>query len=406
MDLEQRLRASLVAPNPGAVFTARVMGRIGRGAAHRRGAFILISALLTLGAAAAILVWRMPTVQPEQVASAAVSVPESKSVFEPDPVVEAPVTQQSVPALAHKPEKIAVANDVPALQPAQQVLPTLIETPKASSSAPTHIFAAAQTPPPSHDNSVQQASRGEPAPAMPRLLPPSAVSGTPGPEDTRRSEESTGAAVLAARPNLESEFSEDTVLTVFMTEDGKIDRSYILGNPAQLMWGDMAFPIDFSAASTGMVPELLAKRWEPLGLRPEQLGQMGLAVFDNKNRPGTGNHWVLYAWPRRPGEPIGGFMPIHGQTWRSSFTYADAMAVVERNLPGALSDRGGASRGKPWLLLSPLGEVVGSGYAPAKSPRWARAAIMEANPGRRIGLVVGITDHVILGWLLPDQLNR
>lgn len=397
MDLEQRLRASLVAPNPGAVFTARVMARVGRGAARRRSAVVLISALLALGAAAAMLVWRVPTVEPGQIERAAAStVPDpTKSVSEQDAVLEAPVSR--------KPEKVTVADDAPALQPIQEALPLLIETPNTAASAPTHIFTAGQTAPTSHGNSVQQVGHAEPAPALPRLLPPTPVWGLPGNEDARRSEENTGAAVLAARPGLESEFSEDTVLTVFMTEDGKIDRSYVLGNPAQLLWGDMAFPIDFSTAPAGMVPELLARRWEPLGLRPEQLGQMGLAVFDNKNRPGTGNHWVLYAWPRRPGEPIGGYMPIHGQTWRSSFTHADAMAAVERTLPGALSDKGGASRGKPWLLLSPQGEVVGSGYAPAKSQPWARTVIVEANPGRRIGLVVGITDQVVLGWLLPNE---
>ena len=61
MDLEQRLRESLVAPDPGAVFTARVMARVGRGRGRRRTGVILIGTVLAVGAAAATLVWRMST---------------------------------------------------------------------------------------------------------------------------------------------------------------------------------------------------------------------------------------------------------------------------------------------------------------------------------------------------------
>jgi hypothetical protein len=393
MDFEQRLRASLVAPNPGAVFTARVMARVGRGSVLRRKGFIVIGTVLAVGAAAAMLTWRMPAEQPPRIEATAVSTARDP-VSIPDRVVEMPVAQPpkqpaSAPQPAHEPPPSAITTPVPA------------ETPSAS--PPT--FTAAQATPPSSGSSIQPAPREQAAPALPKLLPPTPLPRTLDNEDARRSEENTGAAVLAARPSLESEFSEDTVLTVFMTEDGKIDRSQVMGNPAQLIWGDMAFPVDFSTAPTGMVPELLAKRFEPLGLRPEQLGQMGLAVIDNKNKPGTGNNWVLYAWPRRAGEPIGGFMPIYGQTWRSSFTHADVTAVVERQLPGALKSRGG-SGGRVWLLLSPQGEVVGSGYIPATAHRWARTAFVQANPGRRIGLVVGVTDQVILGWLEPAPSPR
>lgn len=85
MDLEQRLRKSLVAPDPGAVFTARVMARVGRG--RRRTGIMLAGTVLAVGAAAATLVWRMTTVSAPPVAA---SMP---TVVEPEPVVAAPVVQ-------------------------------------------------------------------------------------------------------------------------------------------------------------------------------------------------------------------------------------------------------------------------------------------------------------------------
>jgi len=57
MDLEQRLRASLVAPDPGPAFTARVMSRLHRGAGRRGGRFIVIGIALAMAAAAGMLAW-------------------------------------------------------------------------------------------------------------------------------------------------------------------------------------------------------------------------------------------------------------------------------------------------------------------------------------------------------------
>ncbi|MDQ2641998.1 MAG: hypothetical protein M3Y79_15620 [Pseudomonadota bacterium] len=57
MDIEQRLRASLVAPDPGPAFTARVMSRLHPRAGRRGGRFIVIGIALAMAAAAGMLAW-------------------------------------------------------------------------------------------------------------------------------------------------------------------------------------------------------------------------------------------------------------------------------------------------------------------------------------------------------------
>lgn len=104
MDLEQRLRAGLVAPNPGATFTARVMARIGSGNGRRRGRFLLLGTVLVMGAAAAMLAWRKSEVQLHvEGAVRAVSVPEPvtrEPGLDVDPDATAPVTVAPEPAAA------------------------------------------------------------------------------------------------------------------------------------------------------------------------------------------------------------------------------------------------------------------------------------------------------------------
>lgn len=77
MDLEQRLRASLVAPDPGPGFSARVMARLRRGRG-RRGRFIVVG-LLAMAAAAGMLAWQLSAPaqqQAEQMTLPVASEPE------------------------------------------------------------------------------------------------------------------------------------------------------------------------------------------------------------------------------------------------------------------------------------------------------------------------------------------
>lgn len=112
MDLEQRLRAGLGAPDPGPTFTARVMARVGRRAARRRSGVIMMGTVLVVGAAAAMLAWRM----------ADVSGPE-----EVDAIVAS-----SDPALPM--EEVAAVQSVPDPKPAAAAAP--VPEPASGSDAP------------------------------------------------------------------------------------------------------------------------------------------------------------------------------------------------------------------------------------------------------------------------------
>lgn len=107
MNLEQRLRESLVAPDPGAVFTARVMARMTRGRARKGRRFLVIGAVLVAGVAAAMLVWQTSQVRPTpQQAEIALTqtVRESEpvaveQVVPPAPVAEEPLAAPSMPEM-------------------------------------------------------------------------------------------------------------------------------------------------------------------------------------------------------------------------------------------------------------------------------------------------------------------
>jgi hypothetical protein len=98
MDLEQRLRASLVAPDPGAGFSARVMARLRPGSRRRGGRLIVVGGVLAMAAAAGMLAWQFsPSPGPlaEHATPPVLSEPASPEVQQPaltdsQPVPESP----------------------------------------------------------------------------------------------------------------------------------------------------------------------------------------------------------------------------------------------------------------------------------------------------------------------------
>jgi hypothetical protein len=104
MDLEQRLRASMVAPKPGPMFTARVLARIARGAARRRSRFILLGTMLVVGAAAAMLAWRMSDMQPRPVVSTAIAAMPGAGPVAKEPVVQTAEAGDPVAAKPMQPQ--------------------------------------------------------------------------------------------------------------------------------------------------------------------------------------------------------------------------------------------------------------------------------------------------------------
>jgi hypothetical protein len=124
MDLEQRLRASLVAPDPGVRFTAAVMARVGRGRWSRRNRVVLMSTVVAIGIAAAMLAWRLsgesqppvvvaaPVPQPLPAAAAAASVEE--------PSAEIPLAP---PRPAEAKPQVEPPTAAPPVAPEQQAAP-------------------------------------------------------------------------------------------------------------------------------------------------------------------------------------------------------------------------------------------------------------------------------------------
>jgi hypothetical protein len=187
--------------------------------------------------------------------------------------------------------------------------------------------------------------------------------------DTARAPQRVHEAVRVAFPELllPMNLPQSNRITVFMTEDGRISKHYVEQHTQERIrqYGD----ID---------PQSFAALWEPMGLRADELGTMGIttvvvmptsvpAVNDPRNEEAPKAAVVLYAWPRRPGEPIGGTPQSDASAelaTRVTFTYTEVAQVLEQLLPGALNDRGIAPNGAPWLVMSRDGSVLRSGYIP------------------------------------------
>jgi hypothetical protein len=154
-------------------------------------------------------------------------------------------------------------------------------------------------------------------------------------------------------------------ITVFMNEDGRIARHYVELRAREEMrpYGDIN-------------PQTFAELWVPLGLRAEELGTMGITtvvqmppsvarVNDPRMDDIPKAAVVRYAWPRRPGEPVGGTPQSEAAAElasRVTFTHTDVARVLDQLLPGALNDRGVAPGGTPWLVMARDGQVLRSGY--------------------------------------------
>jgi hypothetical protein len=102
------------------------------------------------------------------------------------------------------------------------------------------------------------------------------------------------------------------VLTLFMNEDGSIARERIEQKNADELLAQYA-TTETSPYSFWNPPPVAAGEFTTLGLGPDQIGVSGYVIVHPK-QPDHGITAVMppgvvvrYAWPRRPGEPIGGF---------------------------------------------------------------------------------------------------
>jgi hypothetical protein len=122
-------------------------------------------------------------------------------------------------------------------------------------------------------------------------------------------------------------FTNINRLTIFMTEDGQIAREAVELRPFKELQSMRPLPVDLVTviSNVSIPPGVPVEAFKMLGLDAEQVGQTGL-VLVHPARPGftwgakpsaelqrdlrEQTEWrtviVRYAWPRRPGEPIGG----------------------------------------------------------------------------------------------------
>jgi hypothetical protein len=157
-------------------------------------------------------------------------------------------------------------------------------------------------------------------------------------------------------------------LTLFMTDDGRIEREHVerVGPPTgRTLMGSDANDITFLAES-------IAK---PLGLDVAQIGLMGTTELEEgslvmlvdasgNSRPDDQRRllMVTYAWPRRAGEtgPRWGQRMFSSQPQQPTVDPAAALAIVEREIPDAFRVKDPAA-GTPTVILTAKGELIKTG---------------------------------------------
>lgn len=160
----------------------------------------------------------------------------------------------------------------------------------------------------------------------------------PADYDAARSPELVQAALMAARPDLFLPVGSDQInrVTVFMTDDGRIDRLY--NEPKHRTEQQPVPPVDVATWSP---------IFEPLGLKAEELGSIGLihvharpeegrlvpASSEAADGPDRRRLIVRFAWPRRAGEPPGGWRAAARTNHQDEFDTAAAHAIVQHYLP-------------------------------------------------------------------------
>jgi hypothetical protein len=205
------------------------------------------------------------------------------------------------------------------------------------------------------------------------------------PHDPTRSAEIVEAQVAARYPEFYrhyspamADISKAKLLTVFMNDDGTIDR-------AQLIDGTVNADDDGRNA---------LERFRQLGLTPEQLSHRGRIT--NWERWGWRDAYqsapllrVDYAWTRRPEDPPDESLQSHDvfhQVWNllqdEQQNQAPDHAFLMRYFPDVWQD--GGSLDNLWILLDRLGNVLDSGRT-LEMPHAYRKELEARYPGTKIG---------------------
>jgi hypothetical protein len=223
-----------------------------------------------------------------------------------------------------------------------------------------------------------------------------------------RNEARVQQAAMAARPDLLLPMSAEHInrLTVFMTDSGEVDRLY----SELLSKSELQAVLRFSFARWAPI-------FEPLGVRAEDLGLTGVTyAHSNPSDSAVGERqWMVvrYAYPRRPGEPVGGA----ARDQQTSDTYrATALAIVERHLPDAFT-KSVKDAGMPAIAFSRTGEVlVATRLPPLVLPPFLTETPTnplqdKVGPGieltqfllSQLSNAQGVSRSVLFGWEKQDE---
>lgn len=214
--------------------------------------------------------------------------------------------------------------------------------------------------------------------------------------DEARSQHVVREAVLAEHADLMLPADAGVLnrITVMMTDDGRIAREQVeFGRREEMMRGG-GRPEDFDFSG--------------LGISADEVGVYGMTLLNHMvGSPDPADFaramqnrrelMVRFAWPRRPGEPVGGFPqpPAAGSAFDRAATEAmteqrtQAIALARRHFPEVLADPASFGTVRPWVVLSHQGTVLRTGQAsvPQDQPFLASVQLGPQMPGVTFGEV-------------------
>src|SRR5690606_11726692 len=118
-----------------------------------------------------------------------------------------------------------------------------------------------------------------------------------------------------------------------------------------------------------------------LDLRADEIGVFGMIQHAQIDRPvnltnraaaaeGMRRIMIRYAWPRREGEPMGGFSratddvsPEQMLRRQAAEQQVRAAELIARHFPALMADPASHASARPWLLLSSQGQVLRTGQS-------------------------------------------
>jgi beta-lactamase regulating signal transducer with metallopeptidase domain len=191
-----------------------------------------------------------------------------------------------------------------------------------------------------------------------------------------------------------------SLLTVFMTEAGDIERANIEVSKSE--------DIDLKTLAT---PE----HFIAMGIASERIGPIGtteLTAGHFNDDPDLKSLQVIYAWPRRPNEPAA--QPVRAEQAAATGANDDPAvnrAIAEHYFPDLYTFPKEWPRADPWVLLDRQGRVLKTGRRAVMSGRDIQIYVESLYPGIRTDGVQVTTIHGEHGqwadvgfvWLASDS---